>query len=263
MNRELIEKTKSLEEAVEILFGIKMNGRTLVLFQEGMGNGLAEEYDDLGRNFRSYAYGEVADDFVIKINPASDILSVGPQILDVGCGSGILDGEIMKRLSRPEIGMVGIDVSEDMLALARKNVHENPHLTFRKESVYELSSLLGDIKYIVCRNALHRFRDVRKALHEMYSTINPGGKIYLRDLRRDADWRTIVQRIGEPRWKSEKLVEDYIRAMAQTLTTEELGTTLISLGIDNFKFTKGKYSYESKLKEFGNEVEYVCVIKKD
>lgn len=265
VNRELkqqIEQTKSLEEAVKSVFRIEIDGRTFVLAQESMDNGLAEDFDSLGRLCRADTYKQIAYDFISKINPARDIPHTEPHIVDIGCGSGILAQEISSLLARPEIRILGVDISQDMISLAQKN-NLSPCVTFKEESVYNLHGYVSEVPYIVCRNSLHRFRDTGRALREMYSVLKKNGVIYIRDLRRDADWNTVIQRIGEHRWKSERLVRDYIGAMAQMLTTEELKTALASLRIDNFNFYNAGYTGNQEFFEHGREVEYVCVIKKD
>ena len=101
----------------------------------------------------------------------------------------------------------------------------------------------------------------------MFNVLEPSGTIYIRDIKRNADWKTILNRIGEKRWNSETLVKDYVGAMAGMLTTNELEQTLQSLNIKNYEITNGKYlgnniQNSNNIKEFQNEVEYVCVIKK-
>lgn len=142
---------------------------------------------------------------------------------------------------------------------------------FVQGSVYDLSKMLGEtpcVDYLVCRNALHRFQNPQEALRQMLSVVRPGGKIYIRDLRRDADWKIIVNRIGEERWKHPELVRDYIGAMASTFTPAELDNMLASLDVEKYRILDGSYSgknsssLSSGMNEYEKEVEYVCVIKK-
>ena len=85
---------------------------------------------------------------------------------------------------------------------------------------------------------------------------------------RDANWQTILERIGEKRWNTQTLVQDYIGAMASMLTIPELEKMLLSLGINRFSISDGSYpSMNGKdnsrnLKEFAQDVEYTCVIEK-
>jgi 2-polyprenyl-3-methyl-5-hydroxy-6-metoxy-1,4-benzoquinol methylase len=144
-------------------------------------------------------------------------------------------------------------------------------IIFGEGSAYDLSDFLGKERcadYIVCRNVLHRLKEPEKALEQMLKVLRVGGKIYLRDLKRDADWQTIIERIGEQRWANPVLVKDYIGAMASMLTTEELENMLISNGIKDYKITDGSYRNgneplpKGNIREFEKDTEYVCIIKK-
>ena len=141
-------------------------------------------------------------------------------------------------------------------------------ITYLNGNVYDLQNIgLQNIDFIVCRNALHRFQYPEKALKQMYQVLSPGGKLYIRDLRRDANWQIVLERIGEKRWQTKTLVEDYIGAMASMLTTKELEKTLRSLGITSFDITDGRYingeiKNPSNIKEYERDSEYVCVIRK-
>ena len=102
----------------------------------------------------------------------------------------------------------------------------------------------------------------------MYDALRQDGMMYLRDLRRDAEWTTIISRIGEERWKRPALVKDYIGAMAQMLTLKEIKGLLADLGITSFEITDGSYKSNQKMfsspaiNEYAPQVEYACVIKK-
>ncbi|MDO8459984.1 MAG: methyltransferase domain-containing protein [Nanoarchaeota archaeon] len=182
--------------------------------------------------------------------------------------------------------ILGIDISKDMIELANKNKEEkarefvrntgdldgyNKRTWFGEGNAYNLVNLVGgkeSADYIICRNVLHRLREPEKALEQMLSVLKTGGKLYIRDLRRDACWNTVVNRIGEQRWEKPILVRDYIDAMASMLTKEELVDTLVSLGINEYEISDGDYRsrneslLEKSIKEYERETEYVCVISK-
>lgn len=299
-------KTKSLEAAINLVFNKVSTSRNCIFTQEEMIGNVAKEYNNLGRNSRQETYKKLAGDFKMRtgcygVNHLSTSLKVG-SILEVGCGSGLL---ILELAEQTNGNIVGLDLSKDMITLAKDNLtkrfqkrieeikefwgkipeyckpgaedykklHESPPLLdgirYVRGSVYDLQDLgLQNVNYVVCRNALHRFQYPEKAINQIYNILSPGGKIYIRDLRRDANWQTILDRIGEKRWNTQTLVQDYIGAMASMLTTLELESTLQSLGIKHFDITDGRYiNGEIKnlenIKEFEKEIEYVCVIRKE
>jgi len=290
IKREELEKTESLEEAISLIQGVKICGRSTLFEQEGMSGKVAEAYFELGLHSRRKTYQNIVKDFKNRTgcyacNHCN--YDIGT-ILDVGCGPGLLSVELAEHTGAK---IVGLDVSSDMLALAKGYLEErtrekersirefqqrykessnnkNPlfNVEFIEGNVYELSKLTEPVNYIVCRNVLHRFKDPRKAIQEMYKTLSPTGKIYLRDLRRDADWRTIVERING-RWDNSELVEDYFKAMAGMFTIDEVKGFLdksqynYQIGLGDY-LMQDKSPEESSLNEFAGEVEWVCVIDK-
>lgn len=254
-----LERTQSLSEAIQLLFGRSITGRTNLL-DEIMPKEVALAYDELGSQARIGTYRKIAKDFLNRTFPSS---KNKPRILDLACGSGLLSLELADDVAGE---IVGIDLSEYMIQLAHVNQGKsNPHLTFQVGSVYNLPQ--NHFSSIVCRNALHRFHDPRSAIQKMYESTQVEGKIYLRDLRRDANWGTIITRIGEQRWQRPVLIQDYIGAMAAMLTIEELEQILQDLNISDYSVTNGSYIINPRLNcpsmnEFAKEVEYVCVISK-
>lgn len=307
ISRSELEKTKSLEEAVAMMFGIKNGGRTFILTDELMEGNAAIEYDSLGKIHRQGTYARLVEDFKNRtgcygVSHQGIGMDVGI-IVDIGCGSGLLSLELAEKTTGK---IIGIDLSSDMVKLAEANLAdysrkkadnirtlwksapecfnltsecyeslETGHsqlynVNFIESSVYDIRSALAgakDVNYIVCRNALHRFKDPAKAIKEMYGALSPGGKIYIRDVKRDADWNVVLSRIGEERWKSSSLVIDYVAAMAAALTESEVAGILDGMGIKDYFIDSGRHiaSTEDVVKniaEFEKEVEYVCVITK-
>src|SRR3989344_2681609 len=308
IDKAQVMATSSLGEAVKELFGLDLEGKLCIFTKEAMSGCVAIEYDSLGKKDRQETYKRIAEDFKTRtgcygVNHPTEGMDVGA-ILEIGCGSGLLTLEIAEQTNSNRI--IGIDISEDMVALANSNLsmrsrerikemmdfwrrlsesyglskeeyeklEQNPSLikkvSYKVGNVYSLSDIVSgikDINYIICRNALHRFQHPEKALKQMYQALLPNGKIYIRDLRIDANWKTLLERIGERRWQTQTLVKDYIGAMASMFTIPELEATLNSLGMTNFEITPGSYKdYSAKslnnIEEFEEETEYVCIIRK-
>jgi 2-polyprenyl-3-methyl-5-hydroxy-6-metoxy-1,4-benzoquinol methylase len=265
INRTEIEATKSLEEAVAEIFSIDTSKRTCLFPNEAMTGELAEAYDKVGREARRGTYRNLVVDFLER---TSYLEEKRPEILDAGCGSGLLSLELARRTNAL---IIGVDVSQDMIRLANRNKREmNPeaNVFFFPENLYSLSELTGGehhFDYVACRNVLHRLKDPKKAIQQMYASLKHGGKMYLRDLRRDANWKTVVERIGEQRWQHSELVRDYIGAMAQMLTINELRGLLDGLNL-SYTLSDGRYagvgSDSQGLKEYQEDVEYACVVTK-
>ena len=73
---------------------------------------IAQFYDEHARRFMGLVYRRFAAK-VARISPA------GKRVLDIGTGSGRLAIELAK--ARPDWQITGIDISEDMLKIARQN----------------------------------------------------------------------------------------------------------------------------------------------
>jgi len=302
IDKAKIMATSSLEEAVKELFGLNLKGRLCILTQEAMNDEVAKAYNQIGSLVRLETYKRIVEDFKNRTNCYATnhlYFDIGT-ILDVGCGSGLLS-LVLAEKTRGNI--VGVDLSFDMINLANENLSriskkrteeikefwkklsnkpDKPvefyvklnllnKVKFKQGSVYDLPEIVSDmpkINYVTCRNALHRFQNPKLAVQKMYEVLAPSGKIYIRDLRRDADWKTVVERIGEERWERPALVRDYVGAMAAMLTIKEVHSLLNELGINDYKITEGNYQIREKtaslheMREYASEVEYVCIIKK-
>ncbi len=301
----MVDNAHSLPEVLQVLYGLSTQDRTNIL-TEAMSGKTAEEYDALGRINRRQTYQRIVDDFKNQtgcygINHSKTSMNVST-IVDLGCGSGLLSLELAEQTNG---SIIGIDLSSEMLAFAERNREQREtkrkekrdhylkiqtvtnsnttrndelfslqrRVTFQQGSVYDLPQLLqnrGDINYIVCRNALHRFKDPTLAIQKMYESLSNNGKLYIRDLKRDAPWPIVRERIGTARWESSTLVQDYLAAMAGMLTTSELENMLKSVGVKEYTISDGSYQMKEKsmaikvesFPEYQREVEYVCVIQK-
>ena len=283
--REKLERTASLEEAIHLLFGQVMQGRLGLLSQEIMTGEVAEAYMQLGKKNRRQTYEAIAEDFMTRVQYDNKD-NKNKIILDAGCGPGLLLHAFEEKIQRANTHLVGIDASPDMVRYARTQIL--PSSEVREGSIYALGNIVRDylpLSSIACRNVLHRLQNPKEAIQQMYDTLEPRGKLYIRDLRRDADWKTVLARIGEERWQQPALVQDYVAAMAAMITTTELENMLCSLGIYSYTITDGDYVSEQiangegrktkrkekirnewkqreRFNEYAKEVEYVCVIEK-
>lgn len=97
------------------------------------------------------------------------VLTPGARLLDVGCGTGEL-GQLFSN------GYVGIDVSEEYLSYARRNV---PNGTFHQMSADALTFADDSFDHVLCTRLLHHLSDVQvdAALLQMKRVVKPGGRV--------------------------------------------------------------------------------------
>ena len=111
-------------------------------------------------------------------------LSKGDRLLDVACGTGIVARVARERL-RDGKGIVGIDISADMLAIARAVA---PDIDWRQGSATDLP-LREDEQFevVVCQQGLQFFPDKRAAAVEMRRALKSGGRLAVLTWRPDSE----------------------------------------------------------------------------
>ncbi len=129
---------------------------------------LASRYDT-----RWSHYVDVTTDVTIE--------NIGPlsreAVLDVGCGTGALLATILRKY--PDAKLAGIDLSQDMLAIAGKRLGRSASL---KQGLAE-SLPYPDAKFdVVCSTSVfHFFREPYLALTEMRRVLKPDGRLVITD----------------------------------------------------------------------------------
>lgn len=112
-------------------------------------------------------------------------------IVDLGTGPGILSIELHKLL--PQAKIIGIDLSSDMLEIARKNADEAGMSNFetRLGKAEEIPVEPNSVNLVVTQSSFHEWEDQRKGLSEIFRILKPGGSLTLKDYNRDwlSGWR--------------------------------------------------------------------------
>jgi tRNA (cmo5U34)-methyltransferase len=95
-------------------------------------------------------------------------------IVELGAGSGLFSA--MLRAAFPEAHLTLIDFSENMLALARNRLGNDPHITFSLAD-YTTEPLPANSDAIVSSLSIHHLEDERKhaLLRPIFTALSPGG----------------------------------------------------------------------------------------
>jgi len=110
-------------------------------------------------------------------------LPPGARILDVGCGSGWLS-EYFARLGYE---VTGIDISDDLIAMARERVakipydvdHETPlRCRFLTQDI-EAAPLAEKFDAVICYDSLHHFEDERQVFRHLAAMLDVGGLLFI------------------------------------------------------------------------------------
>lgn len=100
-------------------------------------------------------------------------LSEGDDILDIGCGTGVLARAAARRLA--DSGSVtGVDVNEGMLGVAARLTDA---VTWRLAPAEALPFSDGSFDRVVSQFAVMFFEDRRRSLEEMARVVRPGGSV--------------------------------------------------------------------------------------
>lgn len=109
----------------------------------------------------------------------------GSRILDVGCGSG----NYSLQLARLGYQVVGIDISEEMLKLAREKAQkEGFDIRFEKQDVYALTFDSESFDGIFSMAAFEFIHEEKQAMDEMLRVLKPGGDLIIGTIHGDSAW---------------------------------------------------------------------------
>jgi ubiquinone/menaquinone biosynthesis C-methylase UbiE len=108
------------------------------------------------------------------------------QVLDLGCGPGYLALELAR--GTPELEIVGVDLSEEMLDRADHLASMSglgDRVSFRKGDAQQIPLPDGSVDGVISTLSLHHWRDPPSVFDEIYRILRPGGYALILDLRRD------------------------------------------------------------------------------
>lgn len=123
--------------------------------------------------------------FARKIVECLAPLERGLEILDLGTGPGLLSIEINKLL--PKSRIIGVDLSSEMLEVARKNFDEarisNYEVKLGRAEEIPLES--NSVDLVITQSSLHEWENPQEGFSEIFRILKPGGSLILKDYNRD------------------------------------------------------------------------------
>jgi ubiquinone/menaquinone biosynthesis C-methylase UbiE len=158
-------------------------------------------------------------------------------LLDIGCGPGNLLREISN--SYPEMQLVGLDISPEMIVLAEKRLPRSVKLVCADAARTPLQD--DSIDFIISSGALHHWQDAGQVFSEVQRVLAPGGRFLLLDLRRDPS-RVLF---GAAKFMSVFMPRELKRtrgvmgSLEAAYTPEELKNLLDNTPLDNRHVTAG------------------------
>jgi SAM-dependent methyltransferase len=150
-----------------------------------------------------------------RVKMLSSHLMPGMTVLELGCGTGTFTRE----LARSGADIIAIDVSPELLEIARAN-YSAPNVHYQTENAYALSYPDAAFDSVVGSSVLHHL-EVEEALRNIYRVLKPGGTIFFTEpnmlnpqiaVQKNVPW--IKRKLGDSpdetaffRWRLQCLLE--------------------------------------------------------
>jgi ubiquinone/menaquinone biosynthesis C-methylase UbiE len=104
-------------------------------------------------------------------------------VLDIACGTGEFERLLLTENSTQSI--VGVDISDKMLAIAKQKCSVSPQVSFHTATASALPFASNSFDVIVSANSFHYFDDPLAALIEMKRVLKSDGKVVILDWCKD------------------------------------------------------------------------------
>ena len=98
-------------------------------------------------------------------------------ILDVGCGTGTLLGELLGK--KPQVRSYGLDLSEEMLEVAREKLPKCTELVHGEAEVLPYDN--NKFEMVIMVHSFNYFINPEQAIREAYRVLKPGGTLVIAD----------------------------------------------------------------------------------
>jgi ubiquinone/menaquinone biosynthesis C-methylase UbiE len=129
----------------------------------------------------------------------ADAVATAPRngtVLDAGAGPGRL--AMALGTARPDLTVHAIDISPDMVRVARRHVDEAGLAERVRPQQADLADLPlpdGSVDLVISTASFHHWRDVPAAARELRRVVRPDGRIWIYDVR-FAPWRRLARALG-------------------------------------------------------------------
>jgi SAM-dependent methyltransferase len=153
-------------------------------------------------------------------------LREGETVLDLGSGGGI-DVLLSARRVGPTGHALGVDMTDEMLALARRNASEAgaTNVEFRKGTIEALPLADGSVDVVISNCVINLASDKQAVFREIARVLRPGGRMGVSDIVAD-DLLTTEQRAERG---------SYVGCIAGALSFREFRAGLRDVGLTDIE----------------------------
>ena len=119
--------------------------------------------------------------FIKKVIEKMDLKS-GENILDLGSGTGKIEYFMAKKVG-PESRILGLDISKEMISIAKKRCQQYSQAQFQEQRIEEPLSFKEEFDNVFISFVLHGFEDNQKLkiIDNVFRALKPGGIFYILD----------------------------------------------------------------------------------
>lgn len=183
-------------------------------FDEGAGNALE----------RAYLTSDVIEQREIVLSVLDP--KPGERVLDVGPGPGLLMKQVAERVG-PTGRVVGADLSEPMLALAKKRCSDFDNVSFDVADATALPYADASFDAIVSTQVYEYVADIPSALSKLFDLTRPGGRVAILD----TDYDSLVL-FTENEERHQKVIDAWDDHFIHRGLPRTLGASLRDAGFD-------------------------------
>lgn len=147
-------------------------------------------------------------------------VSMDSRVLDVGCGSGwatrlLADYAVNGRVT-------GIDISNEMVDLARESSRSHLNVDFEVASAEQLPFSDNEFTHAFSMESLYYYRNIPKALKEIQRVLKPGGSFFA---------------VVDLYWENEATHQwiDTLKVPVELLSINDYRSLFIDAGFDNIR----------------------------
>jgi ubiquinone/menaquinone biosynthesis C-methylase UbiE len=169
-------------------------------------------------------------------------LQPGEIVVDLGSGGG-LDAFLAARKLGPSGYVYGVDMTDDMLALARRNMEKVgiTNVEFRKGNIEALPLPDASVDVIISNCVINLSPDKRQTLDEAFRVLKPGGRLAVSDIVIDGTLDDLP--LSEAQIRA---ALNWAGCIAGALTRQQYQTLLEAAGFSNIRVdVQSRYSSEA------------------
>jgi len=171
-------------------------------------------FDSAAKNYDSW-YQTKMGSFVDRVETQCVMrlcgLPKGSRILDMGCGSG----NFSVKLARLGYEVVGIDLSKEMLSLAKEKARkEGLSIEFHEMNVYDLKFDDESFDGVFSVAAIEFIPKLQKAMDELMRVVKSGHPIMIGTIHKDSSWGRM--------YESDEMKRDSVFKHATLRTMKEM-----------------------------------------